>query len=45
MLVSQGEMSIFFANKLVGGLTTVALALLLWPLVGFLVAKVRRASA
>jgi putative tricarboxylic transport membrane protein len=45
MLVSQGEMSIFFANKLVGGLTTLALALLLWPLLSFAIAKARRASA
>jgi putative tricarboxylic transport membrane protein len=42
MLVSQGDMSIFFANKLVGGLTTLALALLLWPLASFLIAKARR---
>jgi putative tricarboxylic transport membrane protein len=41
MLVSQGEMSIFFANKLVGGLTTVALALLLWPLATWAIGKVR----
>jgi putative tricarboxylic transport membrane protein len=32
MLVSQGEMSVFFSNKLVGGMTTLALALLVWPL-------------
>jgi putative tricarboxylic transport membrane protein len=41
MLVSQGEMSIFFANKLVGGLTTLALALLLWPLAAWALGKVR----
>jgi putative tricarboxylic transport membrane protein len=41
MLVSQGEMSIFFANKLVGGLTTLALALLLWPLAAWAIGKVR----
>jgi putative tricarboxylic transport membrane protein len=41
MLVSQGEMSIFFANKLVGGLTSVALALLLWPVAAWAVGKVR----
>jgi putative tricarboxylic transport membrane protein len=42
MLVSQGDMSIFFANKLVGGLTTLALALLLWPLASWAIGKLRR---
>ncbi len=45
MLVSQGDMSIFFANKLVGTMVTLALALLLWPLLSWLWARVRRASA
>jgi putative tricarboxylic transport membrane protein len=46
MLVSQGDMSIFFANKLVGTLTTLSLVLLFWPLVSWLLAKARgRASA
>jgi putative tricarboxylic transport membrane protein len=36
MLMSQGDMSIFFANGLVGGITVLALALLLWPLVSWL---------
>ncbi|MGB7540940.1 MAG: tripartite tricarboxylate transporter permease [Burkholderiales bacterium] len=30
---SQGDMSIFFSNSLVGGLTSLALTLLFWPLV------------
>jgi len=30
---SQGDMSIFFSNGLVGGLTGLALVLLFWPLV------------
>jgi putative tricarboxylic transport membrane protein len=34
MLLSQGEMSIFFANGLVGGITALALGLLLWPVLG-----------
>jgi len=42
MLVSQGDLTIFFSNKLVGGLTGVALVLLVWPLVSWLIAKVRR---
>ena len=41
MLVSQGEMSVFFQNKLVGGMTTLALILLAWPLVSWLIAKAR----
>jgi putative tricarboxylic transport membrane protein len=45
MLISQGDMTVFFANKLVGGLTGLALALLFWPLVSWLISKVRRASA
>jgi putative tricarboxylic transport membrane protein len=41
MLVSQGDMSVFFANKLVGTITTLALALLVWPLVSWLLARAR----
>ena len=33
MLVSQGDMSIFFSNALVGGMTTLALFLLFWPMI------------
>ena len=33
MLLSQGEMSIFFANGLVGTITTLSLLLLFWPLI------------
>ena len=32
MLMAQGDMRIFFANSLVGGIMTLALVLLLWPL-------------
>jgi putative tricarboxylic transport membrane protein len=46
MLVSQGDMSIFFSKGLVGSLTTLALFLLLWPLLSWLLARFRgRASA
>jgi putative tricarboxylic transport membrane protein len=31
MLMSQGDMTILFSNALVGGLTTLALVLLFWP--------------
>jgi putative tricarboxylic transport membrane protein len=41
MLLSQGELGIFYANPLVGGLTTLALALLIWPFVSVLWDKVR----
>jgi putative tricarboxylic transport membrane protein len=33
MLVSQGDMSIFFSKPLVGGMTSLALLLLFWPLI------------
>jgi putative tricarboxylic transport membrane protein len=36
MLVSQGDMSIFFSTPLVGGLTGLAMFLLLWPVFGAL---------
>jgi len=36
MLMSQGDMSIFFANGLVGGITVLALVLLAWPLASWL---------
>jgi len=41
MLVSQGDMSIFFSKGLVGSLTVVALFLLFWPLVSWAIAKLR----
>jgi putative tricarboxylic transport membrane protein len=41
MLVSQGDMSIFFSKPLVGSLTGLALVLLFWPLLSFLLAKAR----
>jgi len=43
MLVSQGDMSIFFSTPLVGGLTGLALFLLLWPVVGAGLARMKRA--
>ena len=41
MLVSQGDLSIMFSNGLVGGITALALILLLWPLISKLIAIVR----
>ncbi len=45
MLVSQGELSILWSNPLVGGISTLALILLLWPLISRLIAKVRPPKA
>jgi putative tricarboxylic transport membrane protein len=45
MLMSQGQMGILYANWLVGTMTTLALILLFWPLLSWLLAKVRRSSA
>jgi putative tricarboxylic transport membrane protein len=41
MLVSQGEVSIMWANPLVGSITTLALVMLLWPLISKLLAIIR----
>jgi putative tricarboxylic transport membrane protein len=47
MLLSQGSLNIFWSNPLVGSLTAVALALLLWPLWGYAqsVARARERAA
>jgi len=45
MLMSQGDLSILFSKKLVGFMTTLALLLLFWPLISWLLAKARRTSA
>ena len=41
MLVSQGEVSIMWANPLVGSITTLALLMLAWPLISKVIAKIR----
>ena len=41
MLGSQGDMSVFFSNALVGSLTGLALFLLFWPLLSMLIARLR----
>jgi putative tricarboxylic transport membrane protein len=41
MLVSQGDLGILWSNPLVGTISTLAIGLLLWPLLSKLVAKVR----
>jgi len=41
MLLSQGDLSIMYANPLVGSITSLALILLLWPLISRVLAKIR----
>ena len=41
MIISQGNVGVFFSNWLVGGITALALLLLFWPLIGRGVARVR----
>ena len=41
MLMSQGDMTVFFSNSLVGSLTGLALFLLFWPLLSVLIARLR----
>ena len=41
MLMSQGEVGIFFSKKLVGFMTTLALILLFWPLISWAIARAR----
>jgi putative tricarboxylic transport membrane protein len=41
MLSSQGDMKVFFANGLVGSITALSLALLAWPVISAVLAKVR----
>jgi len=45
MLMSQGQVGIFFSKPLVGTMTVLALLLLFWPLIAWLLSKARRASA
>src|ERR671929_619227 len=44
MLVSQGELSVFFSNMLVGTMTVLALALLLWPLASWAISRFRASA-
>ncbi|MCR8957133.1 tripartite tricarboxylate transporter permease [Variovorax sp. CCNWLW225] len=41
MLVSQGDVMIMFSNPLVGGITTLALVLLFWPLISKVLAFIK----
>jgi putative tricarboxylic transport membrane protein len=44
MLFSQGSLDIFFSNPLVGGITSLALILLFWPLIGKVIGKKKAAA-
>jgi putative tricarboxylic transport membrane protein len=44
MLYSQGDMTVFFSNTLVGTLTGLALFLLFWPLLAWLVRRLRASA-
>ncbi|OWF66030.1 tricarboxylate transporter [Polynucleobacter hirudinilacicola] len=44
MLFSQGSLDIFFSNPLVGGITSLALLLLFWPLIGKVIGKKKSAA-
>ena len=44
MLVSQGEMSILWSNPLVGTISTLAILLLVWPLISKVINKLRPAK-
>ena len=45
MLISQGDMTVFFSNWLVGGLTGLALFALFWPLISALLARLKPPAA
>jgi putative tricarboxylic transport membrane protein len=45
MLMSQGSLSIFWSNGLVGGIFGLAMLMLVWPLVGGLVSALRGKAA
>jgi putative tricarboxylic transport membrane protein len=44
MLVSQGEVSVLWSNPLVGTISTLAILLLLWPLISKAINKIRPAK-
>ncbi|KQX24496.1 tripartite tricarboxylate transporter permease [Variovorax sp. Root434] len=44
MLVSQGDVMVMFSNPLVGGITTLALVLLFWPLISKALAVIRKSK-
>jgi putative tricarboxylic transport membrane protein len=45
MLVSQGDLAILWSNPLVGTISTLAILLLVWPLISKVLAKIRKPKA
>jgi putative tricarboxylic transport membrane protein len=45
MLLSQGDVSIFWSNKLVGAISSLAMLMLIWPLLGSMKSLVSRKTA
>lgn len=45
MLVSNGSLAVFWSNPLVGGLVTLALVMLFWPLIGIVMSRIRGPKA
>ena len=43
MIGSGGDMRVFWSNSLVGSITTLALVLLFWPLIGAAFGRMRSA--
>jgi putative tricarboxylic transport membrane protein len=41
MLLSGGDVSIFWSNPLVGSIVTLALVILCWPLLGKVIGRMR----
>jgi putative tricarboxylic transport membrane protein len=41
MLLSQGKLSIFWSNALVGSIMTLAVIMLFWPAISALIARLR----
>jgi putative tricarboxylic transport membrane protein len=44
MLISQGDMTVFFSNWLVGSMTGLALFALFWPLISKGIERLRTAA-
>jgi TctA family transporter len=44
MIGAEGKLTVFWSNGLVGSITTLALILLFWPLIGAMLAKLGRAA-
>jgi len=42
MLISQGDLSIFWSNALVGSIVSLAMLMLFWPLISLALARLRR---